>query len=94
MAMTPDISGVSVRLLREVVGLYPEERIAQRAMETADDILSEYGSDGLRVLVMVLTGWAAVGIERHAMTSHRPPEALLDEMDLLRFEVDPGDGEE
>ncbi|MFI6286776.1 hypothetical protein ACIBCM_18840 [Streptomyces sp. NPDC051018] len=88
-AIAPDISRISVSLLRRVVGLYPEERIPEEALRTADEVLAEYGTDGLRVLVMSLTGWAAVEIEKDADTSGRTVEALLDDMDLTRLETNP-----
>ncbi|GAA2259851.1 hypothetical protein GCM10010232_58410 [Streptomyces amakusaensis] len=88
-AIAPDISHISVSLLRRVVGAYPEERIPEEALRTADEVLENYGTDGLRVLVMSLTGWAAVEIEKDAHMSGRTHEALLDDMDLTRLEVNP-----
>ena len=85
--IVPDIAQITVDLLRRVVGLYPEDRIPQEALNTADDVLAEYGTDGLRLLVVSLTGWAAVGIEREAHDSRRSLEAVMDEMDLVRLEA-------
>ncbi|MFJ6571854.1 hypothetical protein ACIQNU_31060 [Streptomyces sp. NPDC091292] len=87
----PDISRISVALLRKVVGLHPAERIPEEALAVADEVLEEYGTDGLRVLVMSLAGWAAVEIERDAQTTGRTHEALLDDMDLTRLEANPDD---
>ncbi|MEO3978529.1 hypothetical protein [Streptomyces sp. CAU 1734] len=89
-AIAPDISQISVELLRKVAGAYPEERIPEEALRTADAVLERYGSDGLRVLVMSLTGWAAVEIEKDAHMSGRTIEALLDDMDLTRLEAQDG----
>lgn len=87
--IAPDISHMSIGLLRKVVGVYPEERIAEEALGAADRVLEQYGTDGLRVLVMSLTGWAAVQIEKEAQLTGRTHEALLDDMDLTRFETNP-----
>ncbi|MGW4199667.1 hypothetical protein [Streptomyces sp. NPDC004726] len=88
-AIAPDITQISVDLLRRVVGLYPEERIPEEALRTADEVLAAYGIDGLRALIMSLTGWAAVEIEKEAHTSGRTAEALLDDMDLIRLDMYP-----
>ncbi|MEW2115351.1 hypothetical protein AB0945_09195 [Streptomyces sp. NPDC005474] len=88
-AITPEITRRSIDLLRKVVGLYPEERIAQEALDCADDILAQYGTDGLRILVMSLTGWAAVEIEKDAMASKRPLDAMVDDMMLTWLEANP-----
>jgi hypothetical protein len=89
--ITPDITRITVTLLRRVVGLYPEERVPQEALRIADEVLTEYGTDGLRLLAVSLTAWAAVGIEREARDSGRSLEALLDEMDLLGLEAVSGE---
>ncbi|MET8244536.1 hypothetical protein ABZV31_09020 [Streptomyces sp. NPDC005202] len=89
--MAPDIVRISMTLLRRVVGAYPEERIPQEAMAVSDEVLEKYGTEGLRILVMCLTAYAAVEIERNAQMSGRTLESLLDEMDLTRFEIDYGE---
>ncbi|MFE0135781.1 hypothetical protein ACFWY6_30045 [Streptomyces sp. NPDC059037] len=43
--------------------------------------------DGLRVLVVCLTGWAAARTERVAMLAGRSTGAVLDELDLARLET-------
>ena len=88
-AITPEITRRSIDLLRKVVGLYPEERIAQEALECADDILEEYGTDGLRILVMSLTGWAAVEMEKDARASKRTLDSMIDDMMLTWLEANP-----
>lgn len=88
-AIAPDISQISISLLRRVVGLYPEERIPEEALACADEVLEKYGTDGLRLLVMSLAGWAAVEIERDAQATGRTHEALLDDIDLTRLEAHP-----
>ncbi|MFD5267365.1 hypothetical protein [Streptomyces sp. NPDC058335] len=50
-------------------------------------MLAGYGTDGLRLLVVGLTGWAAIGIEREAHDSGRSLEAVMDETDLVRLEA-------
>jgi hypothetical protein len=89
LALVPDISQLSVALLRKVVGLHPAEQIAAEALSVADDVLEKYGTDGLRVLIMSLTGWAAVEVEREALATGRSHEALLDEMEVTRLEASP-----
>ncbi|MFI1360618.1 hypothetical protein ACH4TV_44660 [Streptomyces sp. NPDC020898] len=90
-AITPEITRRSIDLLRKVVGVYPEERIAQEALECADDILAEYGTDGLRILVMSLTGWAAVETEKDALASGRSLDSMIDDMMLTWLEANPED---
>lgn len=90
-AITPEITRRSIDLLRKVVGVYPEERIAQEALECADDILAEYGTDGLRILVMSLTGWAAVETEKDARASGRSLDSMIDDMMLTWLEANPED---
>ncbi|WP_405583807.1 hypothetical protein [Streptomyces sp. NBC_01190] len=86
-ALTPVISRTTVDLLRQVVGLEPAERIPEQALDTADRVLAEYGTDGLRILTMSLTGWAAVLIEQDAKLSGRTNEAVLDDIDLTCMEA-------
>lgn len=86
-ALTPEISRTTVDLLRRVVGLEPAERIPEEALATADRILAEQGTDGLRLLAMSLTGWAAVLIEQDAKLSGRTFEAVLDDIDLTCLEA-------
>lgn len=90
-AIAPDVSQISIALLRGVVGLYPEDRVPQEALAVADRVLEEYGTDGLRLLVISLACWAAVEIERDAHVSGRTYESILDEMELTRIEVHPDD---
>ncbi|GHH69143.1 hypothetical protein GCM10018793_01150 [Streptomyces sulfonofaciens] len=87
--LAPVISQTTVGLLRKVVGLEPAERIPEEAMYVADEVLEKYGTDGLRLLVMSLTGWAAVEIERDAQLSGRTHEALLDDIALTCLEANP-----
>ncbi|MYS19361.1 hypothetical protein GA0115240_10764 [Streptomyces sp. DvalAA-14] len=86
-ALTPEISRATVDLLRRVVGLEPAERIPEEALATADRVLAERGTDGLRILAMSLTGWAAVLIEQDAKLSGRTFEAVLDDIDLTCLEA-------
>jgi hypothetical protein len=88
-ALAPVISQTTIGLLRKVVGIEPAERIPEEAMYVADDVLAKYGTDGLRLLVMSMTGWAAVEIERDAMLSGRTHEALLDDIALTCLEANP-----
>ncbi|MCH0563169.1 hypothetical protein [Streptomyces sp. MUM 2J] len=90
-AIAPEIIRITVSLLRRVAGLYPEERVPQEALLVADGILDRYGVDGLRLLTMTLTGWAAVEIEREAQASGRTLQSVLDEMELTRLEVEVGE---
>jgi hypothetical protein len=87
--MAPAISRISVGLLREVVGLYPAERIPEKGLAVADQVLEEYGTDGLRLLIMSLTGWAAVHIERDAQLTGRTHEAVLDDIEVTCLEANP-----
>jgi hypothetical protein len=89
MAIAPHISRTSVALLRRVAGLEPAERVPEEALRTADEVLDRYGSDGLRVLVMSLTGWAALGVERDAQLTGRSLESVLDILDLTALESHP-----
>ncbi|MFI9587908.1 hypothetical protein ACIHCQ_40325 [Streptomyces sp. NPDC052236] len=89
MVVAPAISLLTVTMLRKVVGLEPAERIPEEALAVADRVLEEYGTDGLRVLVMSLTGWAAVEIERDAQLSGRTYEAVVDDIDLTCLEANP-----
>ncbi|MFF3333379.1 hypothetical protein ACFYWX_28150 [Streptomyces sp. NPDC002888] len=88
-ALAPEISRLSIELLRRAAGTYPEERVAQEALECADDILKHHGTDGLRVLIMSLTCWSAVQLEINAHTSGRTLESLLDDMLLTWLEAKP-----
>ncbi|NBM16121.1 hypothetical protein [Streptomyces sp. GC420] len=88
-AIAPDVSRISVDLLRRIVGLYPAERIPEEALAAADRVLRAYGTDGLRVLVMSLAGWAAVEIERDAEVTGRTHEAVLDDIELTCLEANP-----
>ncbi|MFE2265417.1 hypothetical protein [Streptomyces griseosporeus] len=90
-AIAPEIIRITVNLLRRVAGLYPEERVPEEALLVADEVLKRYGTDGLRLLAMTLTGWAAVEIEREAQASGRTLESVLDEMELTRLEVEAGE---
>jgi hypothetical protein len=84
--LAPEVSRLSIGLLRRAVGTYPAERVAQEALDCADDILERYGTDGLRVLVMSLACWATVQVEINAHASGRPLESLLDDMQLTWLE--------
>ncbi|MEC3995530.1 hypothetical protein VSR01_19145 [Actinacidiphila sp. DG2A-62] len=86
-SLAPDISRVTVDLLRRTVGLEPAEFIPQRALDTADSVLASHGTDGLRVLAISLAGWTAVLIEQNAALSGRTQEAVLDDIDLTCMEA-------
>ncbi|MFD9305078.1 hypothetical protein ACFWCB_20865 [Streptomyces sp. NPDC060048] len=86
--MTPEISRRTLALLRGLAGLEPPERVPEEAMLTADAILAEFGTDGLRVLVMTLASWATAQIENVSELSRRSHEAVLDAMELACLEVD------
>lgn len=88
-ALAPEVSRLSIALLRRAVGTHPAERVAQEALDCADDVLERYGTDGLRVLVMSLACWATVQVEINAHASGRPLESLLDDMQLTWLEADP-----
>ncbi|MER6628835.1 hypothetical protein ABT301_11405 [Streptomyces sp. NPDC000987] len=88
-ALTPEVSRLSIDLLRRAAGAYPAEEIAREALDCADHILDRYGTDGLRVLVMSLTCWATVQVEINAHASGRPLQSLLDDMLLTWLETDP-----
>ena len=87
--IAPAICQTTVGMLRTVVGLEPAERVPEEALAVADRVLAEYGTDGLRVLVISLTGWAAVEIERDASLTGRSYEALLDDIELTCLEAYP-----
>lgn len=89
--LAPEISRVTVDLLRRTVGLEPAERIPQQALATADAVLAAHGPDGLRVLAIGLAGWTAVLIEQNAALSGRTEEAVLDEIDLTCMEANSED---
>ncbi|WP_371650194.1 MULTISPECIES: hypothetical protein [unclassified Streptomyces] len=88
-AIAPDITRVTIDLLRTVVGLEPAERVPEEALRAADAVLAKYGSDGLRVLIMSMAGWTAVGIESNAHLTGKTHEAYLDEMELTCWEANP-----
>lgn len=88
-ALAPEVSRLSIDLLRRAVGSYPAERVAQEALDCADDVLDRYGPDGLRVLVMSLACWATVQVEINAHASGRPPQSLLDDLQLTWLETGP-----
>ncbi|MFJ7265247.1 hypothetical protein ACIQV3_01020 [Streptomyces sp. NPDC099050] len=56
-------------------------------MDTADEILAEHGTDGLRVLVMTLAAWATAQIGHVSELSGRTHEAVLDAMELACLEA-------
>jgi hypothetical protein len=87
MALAPSISRISIDLLRQTAGLEPAESVPERAMAVANKVLEDYGTDGLRLLVVSLTVWASVEAERNAQLTGRSLEALLDEMELTGLEV-------
>lgn len=93
-AITPEISRLSIDLLRRAAGTYPAERLAKEALEYADEVFDQYGTDGLRLLVMSLAGWAAVQLEVNAQESGRSLQSLLDDMMLTWLETEPGAGDE
>ncbi|MEU3061457.1 hypothetical protein AB0P12_12770 [Streptomyces subrutilus] len=85
--MTPEISRRTLGMLRGLAGLEPPEQVPEDAMIVADSILAEYGTDGLRVLVMTLAAWATAQIESVAELSRRTHEAVLDSMELACLEA-------
>ncbi|MBD0746877.1 hypothetical protein [Streptomyces sp. CBMA152] len=85
--IAPEITRTTIRLLRTVVGLEPAERVPEEALRVADEVLAEHGTDGLRVLLMSITGWTAVGIETNAHLTGKSNEAYLDEMELTCLEA-------
>lgn len=87
--MTPEISRRTLTLLRGLAGLEPPEQVPEEAMIAADAVLAEYGTDGLRVLVMTLAAWATAQIENVSELSGRSHEAVLDAMELACLEVGP-----
>ncbi|MEU5000450.1 hypothetical protein [Streptomyces sp. NPDC021622] len=74
-------------MLRTVVGLEPPERVPTDAWDVTGRVLEESGQDGLRVLVLCLTGWATAQTERVAMLTGRSTDAVLDELDLACLET-------
>lgn len=88
-AIAPEVSRLSIDLLRRAVGTYPAERVAQEALDCADDVLDRYGTDGLRVLAMSLACWATVQVEINAQASGRPGQSLLDDLQLTWLEAGP-----
>lgn len=85
--MTPEISRRTLTLLRGLAGLEPPEQVPEEAMKAADEIFAEYGTDGLRVLVMTLAAWATAQIENVSELSGRSHEAVLDAMELACLEA-------
>ncbi|MEV6549077.1 hypothetical protein AB0M57_10225 [Streptomyces sp. NPDC051597] len=88
-AIAPEISRTTIDLLRTVVGMEPAERVPEEALRAADRVLARHGPDGLRVLVMSMAGWAAIGIEANARLTGKTHEAYLDEMELTCLEANP-----
>ncbi|WP_234330683.1 hypothetical protein [Streptomyces sp. NRRL B-1322] len=72
--MTPEISRRTLVMLRGLAGLEPPEQVPEEAMVVADAVLAQYGTDGLRVLVMTLAAWATAQIENVAELSGRRRE--------------------
>ncbi|MFD7558111.1 MULTISPECIES: hypothetical protein [unclassified Streptomyces] len=89
--MTPEISLRALTMLRGLVGLEPPEQVPEDAMEVADAILAQHGTDGLRVLAMTLAAWATAQIENVAELSGRSHEAVLDAMELACLEANADD---
>lgn len=87
-ALVPDISREVAELMRAVVGLEPPERVPAETWAVTERVLREYGTDGLRLLVLCLTGWATAQTERVAMLTGRTTDSVLDELDVARYEVD------
>ncbi|WP_406477376.1 hypothetical protein [Streptomyces sp. NBC_01615] len=86
-AIAPEISQLTVTLLRQVVGLEPAERVPEQALAVADKVLKDHGTDGLRLLVVSLTSWAAAEIEHDAQLTGQSFEAVLDGMELACLEA-------
>ncbi|MFC9582267.1 hypothetical protein ACFVJ8_05395 [Streptomyces yangpuensis] len=89
--MTPEISRRTLVMLRDLAGLEPPEQVPEEAMVVADAVLAEFGTDGLRVLVMTLAAWATAQIENVAELSGRSHEAVLDAMELACMEANADD---
>lgn len=88
-AIAPEISHTTIGLMRTVVGLEPAERVPEEALATADRVLAKHGVDGLRVFIMSLAGWMAVGIENVAMLTGKTHEAMIDDIELTCLEANP-----
>ncbi|HEY8985293.1 MAG TPA: hypothetical protein VIU15_37670 [Streptomyces sp.] len=80
MTILPEVSRITLELLRHTVGTFPEENVASRASRVTDLVLKEYGTDGLRLLAVHLATLATVHIEHNAILTHRPLQSLLDEL--------------
>ncbi|CAM5280612.1 hypothetical protein ACSNOH_02060 [Streptomyces sp. URMC 127] len=88
-AIAPEISHTTIGLMRTIVGLEPAERVPAEALKVADRVLAEHGTDGLRVLVMSVSGWMAVGIENVAHLKGQTHEAVIDDIELACLEAGP-----
>ncbi|MFI1969461.1 hypothetical protein BLA24_14530 [Streptomyces cinnamoneus] len=88
-AIAPEISRVTIGLMRKTVGLEPAERVPEEALCVADDVLAKHGTDGLRVLIMSLAGWMTVGIENIAHLTGKTNEAVVDDIELTCMEANP-----
>ncbi|MEW2528057.1 hypothetical protein [Streptomyces sp. NPDC047071] len=86
-ALAPEISGVTAALMRSAAGAEPPERVPAEAWRVSGRVLEEHGVDGLRLLLMCLTGWAVAQTERVAMLQGRSLDAVLDELDVARYET-------
>lgn len=85
--LTPEISRRTLAMLRGLAGLEPPEQVPEDAMIVTDEVLADYGTDGLRVLAMTLAAWATAQIENVAELSGRSNEAVLDAMELACLEA-------
>ncbi|MHC5902421.1 hypothetical protein ACVNF4_00630 [Streptomyces sp. S6] len=83
MEILPEVSRVTLELLRHTVGTFPEEKVASRATRVTELVLKKYGTDGLRLLSVHLATLATVHIEHNAVLTHRPLQSLLDELDPI-----------
>ncbi|MFC5720723.1 hypothetical protein ACFP1Z_11165 [Streptomyces gamaensis] len=88
-AIAPEITRVTIGLMRTVIGLEPAERVPEEAQRVADKVLAEHGTDGLRVLIMSLAGWMAVGMENVAQLTGQTYEAVVDSVELTCMEANP-----
>jgi hypothetical protein len=82
MALTPHVTPHVENLLRTVAGLEPEEEVPAQALVVTDRVLGEYGTDGLRVIILHLTVWATLGIELMARQTGVTTEAVIDRASL------------
>ncbi|MDG4864707.1 hypothetical protein P8605_41825 [Streptomyces sp. T-3] len=87
MAMAPHVNQMVEDLMRTVVGLDPPEQVPAEAWAASEKVLERYGTEGLQLLLVSLTGWAAAQTERAALLTGKSTEAILDELHISAREV-------